>query len=259
MKYKTRVLVEHFAGILSSWPGVECVTLNEAALPDTLDPYFALIMDVFFSSPVPDAKQRCEMYGNDVAAFESSGLHEKDRFLIGDIPVRLEYKSTEKVEELVSIADTETDSLWLVKHSGTYGFYRLAAGKTVFSRTGWIDGIRKRLDALPEAFWAEMRTAAQTKMEHFLSDLGASSFQGDEFHYLVASAGFIKSACLVLFCVNRRFEPSHRAYYKQVLELPMQPERFQAQLENFFDGGSGASMDRRFGLAKLMAKGILGL
>jgi len=259
MKYKTKMLVERFAGILFAWPGVECVTLNEAALPDTLDPYFALILDVFFSSPIPDAQQRCEMFGSDVAAFESSGLNEKDRFLIGDIPVRLEYKSTSKVEELVSIADTSTDSLWLIKHSGTYGFYRLAGGETVFSRTGWIDDIRKRLQKLPDIFWTEMRAAAQSKMEHFLSDLGAASFQGDEFHYLVASAGFIKTACLVLFCVNRRFEPSHRAYYRQVLELPILPERFPAQLENFFAGGPGASMDRRFGLAKLLARGIVGL
>jgi len=259
MKYETRVLVERFAGILSAWPGVECVTLNEAALPDTLDPYFALILDVFFSAPIPDAQQRCEMFGADVVAFESSGLSEKDRFLLGDIPVRLEYKSTKKVEELVSIADTETDSLWLIKHSGTYGFYRLASGKTVFSRAGWLDGIRRRLEKLPDVFWTEMRAAAQSKMEHFLADLGASSFQGDEFHYLVASAGFIKTACLSLFCVNRRFEPSHRAYNKQVIDLPILPERFAAQLENFFSVGPGASMDRRFSLAKLIARGVVGL
>jgi len=258
MKYKTKVLVERFAGILSGWPGVECVTLNEAAMPDTLDPYFALILDVFFSSPVPGAPQRCEMFG-DVAAFESSGLSEKDRFLVGGIPVRLEYKSAAKVEELVSIADSDADSLWLIKHSGTYGFYRLASGEIVFSRSGWLDGIRKRLGKLPDAFWEEMRGAAQSKMEHFLSDLGAAAFQGDEFHYLVASAGFIKTACLALFCANRRFEPSHRAYYRQVLELPALPERFPAQLENFFSGGPGASMDRRHGIAKLLARGIMGL
>jgi len=102
-----------------------------------------------------------------------------------------------------------------------------------------------------------MRGAAQSKMEHFLADLGAASFQGDDFHYLLASAGFIKAACLSLFCANRRFEPSHRAYYKQVLELPLLPEKFPAALENFLDGGTGASMERRFSIAKLIAKGIV--
>jgi len=257
MKYKTRVLVERFAGILSGWPGVECVTLNEAALPDTLDPYFALIMDVFISAPIPGPQERCAAYGDDIAAFESSGRSEKDRFLIGDIPVRLEYKSIRNIEELVSIADTSVDSIWMIKDAGTYAFYRLVNGEIVLSRGKWIKEIRKRLENIGDAFWTEMRGAAQSKMEHFLSDLGAASFQGDEFHYLLSSAGFIKAACLSLFCANRRFEPSHRAYYKQVLELPLLPEKFPGALENFLDGGPGATMERRFSIAKLIAKGIV--
>jgi hypothetical protein len=259
MKYKTRVLVERFIEILSKWPGVQCVTLNEAALADTLDPYFALILDVFFSDSVPNVQERLRLYGSDVAAFESSGQNEKDRFLIGEIPVRLEYKSIKKIDELISIADTNLDSLWLIKDSGTYGFYRLAHGEIVYSKGMWIIDIRGRLENIGDAFWAEMRGAAQSKMEHFLSDLGAASFQGDVFHYLLASAGFIKTACLALFCVNRRFEPSHRAYYKQVLELPVLPVSFRAEIENFLDNDPGDSMERRFRLATLIAKSIVAL
>lgn len=259
MKYKTKILVERFAGIVSQWPGVECITLNEAALPDTLDPYFALILDVFCSAPIPNVEERCRVYGDDVAAFESSSQNEKDRFLIGDIPVRLEYKFTGKIEELVSIADTKQDSLWLIKDSGTYGFYRLAHGEIVFSRNNWMYAIRKRLENLGERFWTEMRGAAQSKMEHFLSDLGAAFFQGDAFHYLIASAGFIKAACLTLFCANQRFEPSHRAYYKQARELPLLPETFSAEFENFLGDEPEMSMERRFTLATLIARGILAL
>ena len=259
MKYKTKMLVERFIEILSKWPGVECVTLNEAALADILDPYYALILDVFFSAPIPGAEERCQIYGNDVAAFESSGQNEKDRFLIGNIPVRLEYKFTGKIEELVSIADTRVDSLWLIKDSGTYGFYRLENGDIVFSRGRWIYDIRKRIENFPDIFWKEMRGAAQSKMEHFLSDLGAASFLGDDFHYLQASAGFIKTACLALFCINRRFEPSHRAYYRQILELPLLPESFPGTFEIFLGREPGDSMERRFSLAKLIAKGIVAL
>ncbi|MCL2127576.1 MAG: DUF4037 domain-containing protein [Treponema sp.] len=257
MKYKTRMLVERFSGILSQWPGVECVTLNEAALADILDPYYALILDVFFSAPIPDASMRSLIYGSDIAAFESTGKDEKDRFLIGEIPVRLEYKFTGKIEELVFIADSKIESLWLIKDSGTYAFYRLANGDIVFSRGRWINDIRKRLGNIGDEFWTEMRGAAQSKMEHFLSDLGAAAFQGDEFHYLLASAGFIKSACLVLFCINHRFEPSHRAYYKQVLELPVLPVDFHAQFENFLGSELGSQMERRFTLAKLIARDIV--
>ncbi|MDR1972403.1 MAG: DUF4037 domain-containing protein [Treponema sp.] len=259
MKYKTKVLAERFAQNLSAWPGIECVTVNEAALSDTLDPYFALILDVFCAEPVPAAEERRRLYGQDVLAFETSPQTVKDRFLIGDIPVRLEYKSTAKVEELVDIADTRLESLWLIKDSGTYGFYRLANGDILFSRTDWIRGIRKRLERLGDSFWEGMRGANQSKMEHFLNDLGAAYLQNDEFHYLLASAGFIKDACLTLFCINRRFEPSHRAYYRQVLELPCLPDSFPAELENFVRQGPEMTMERRYSLAQVIARGIVDL
>jgi hypothetical protein len=257
MKYKTKLLVERFTEILSSWPGVECITVNEAALPDTLDPYFALIMDVFCSASIPGAEERCRQYGDDVAAFESSGQNAKDRFLIVDIPIRLEYKKTKKIEELVNIADTKYESLWLIKDSGTYGFYRLVNCEVIFSRTNWIHEIRERLTRIGDQFWSEMRNAAQSKMEHFLSDLGAACFQNDTFHYLIASAGFIKTACLTLFCINRRFEPSHRAYFKQTCELPVLPDAFSAEFGTFLETGSGVDMASRFHLAKLIAHKIV--
>ena len=257
MKYKTKLLVDRFTNILSLWEGVECITLNEAARPDTLDPYFALILDVFYSAPIPEAEERFRLYGDDVAAFESSGQSEKDRFLIGDIPVRLEYKKTGKIDELINIACTDHESLWFIKDSGTYGFYRLANCEIIFSRSDWIHGIRERLTRIGDQFWIEMRNTVQSKMEHFLSDLGAACFQGDKFHYLIASAGFIKTACLTLFCINKHFEPSHRAYFKQVRELPILPESFSAEFQIFLDNSTAADLDSRFYLAKLIAQKII--
>jgi hypothetical protein len=238
---------------------VECITLNEAALPDTLDPYFALILDIFYAGPIPGPEERRVLYGGDVAAFESSSQSSKDRFLIGDIPVRLEYKSTRQIDELTSIADTRREFLWLIKDAGTYGFYRLAQGEILFNRGGWIEKIRDRLSRLGEDFWRALRDASQSRMEHFLSDLGAALIQGDDFHYLISSSGFIKNACLTLFCINHRFEPSHRAYYKQVIELPVLSGSFPAQLETFLRGGTESTMERRYSLAQLIARGIIAL
>jgi hypothetical protein len=259
MKYKTKILVDRFTSMLADWPGVECVSLNEAALPDTLDPYFALILDVFHSGPIPGAEERHRLYGADVAAFETSTGGDKDRFLIGDLPVRLEYKAADKVEELVSLADTRPERLWLIKDSGTYGYYRLANGEILYRRTDWIQKIRERLLNLDDPFWSRIRDAHQSKMEHFLGDLGAALIQGDDFYYLISASGFIKTACLTLFCINRRFEPSHRAYYKQVLELPVLPESFPAQFETFLRNEAGMTTERKYSLAQLMAKGILAL
>ena len=262
MKYKTKLLVDRLAGIISKWPRVECISLNEAALPDTLDPYFALILDIYYDGSIPNSDERLLLYGGDVAAFESSGGRSgenKDRFLIGDLPVHLEYKPLKLIEERVDIADSRLDSLWLIKDSGTYGFYRLANGELIFSRTDWIRTVRQKIERLGDEFWQGMRMAHESKMVHFLSDLGAAAIQGDDFNYLISAAGFIKNACLSLFCINRRFEPSHRAYYKQVIELPILPASFRAEFDTFLRQDSGVKMERNFSLAQLIARGIVAL
>ncbi|MDR2701594.1 MAG: DUF4037 domain-containing protein [Spirochaetaceae bacterium] len=257
MKYKTEKLVERFASLLSQWPEVECIVLNEAAEPDTLDPYFAVILDVYYNGTIPGSAKRKEMYGPDIAAFESSGGGNKDRFLAENLPVRLEFKDTKKTEELTAIIESRKGDLWLLKDSGTYGYYRLAQGELLFSRTGWIKQIRSKLLSLNDEFWLLMRDAVQSKMEHSLSDLGAALFNDDEFHYLISSAFFIKYACLNLFCINRHFEPSHRAYYKQVLEMPVLPESFAAELETFLR--EGETRERKYNIAQLIGRKIIAL
>jgi len=259
MKYKTKQLAERFVSLLSEWPEVECISLNEAADSDTLDPYFALILDVYYSGTIPDPEKRKKMYGPDAAIFESSRDGAKDRFLVGNMPVRLEFKNTKKIEELAVIAESRPDDFWLLKDSGTYGYYRLAHGEVLFSRTGWIDKIRNKLLNLNDEFWRLMRDAVQSKMEHSLSDLGAALINNDEFYYLISSALFIKNACLTLFCINRRFEPSHRAYYKQVLELPVQPDSFPGFLETFIRENTEFTMERKYNIAQLLTRSIISL
>jgi hypothetical protein len=259
MKYKTKLLVDRFTSIVSAWDGVDCVTVNEAALPDTLDPYFALILDIYYREPIPGPEERQSLFGEDLDAFETSARGNKDRFLIGNIPVRLEYKSVRRIEELISIADTRLENLWLIKDKGTYGFYRLSNGEVIFSRNDWIKDMRLRLKNLEDEFWQNMRTAHTAKMEHFLSDLGAAVMQGDDFFYLLSAAGFIKNACLTLFCINKRFEPSHKAYYRHAMELKELPDSFKAYFETFLRTDSDTSMERKFSIAQHIAKGIISL
>ncbi|MDR1955959.1 MAG: DUF4037 domain-containing protein [Treponema sp.] len=259
MKYKIQMLAERFTGVLSQWPEVECVSLTESAQEDPLDPYFALILDVFYRGAIPDPEARCRWYGDDVVGFETSGGIYKDRFLIKGLPIRLEYKATQQIDTVVSLVSTGLESLWLIKDSGTYGFYRLIQGELLFCRTDWIEQIRGRLLKLDDAFWVRMRQIYQAKMEHLLHDLGAAFFQGDDFNYLVSSALFIKTVCLTLFCVNHRFEPSHRAYYTQVLELPVLPESFRAQLATFLRGEPELTNERKYSLAQRIARNIVAL
>lgn len=259
MKHKTKLLVDRLVSTISSWPTIECISLNEAATPDTLDPYFALILDVYYQDRIPSAEERVSAYGQDVVAFETSRQTNKDRFLIGDFPIRIEYKDVKKVDELVTIADSRLDQLWLIKDSGTYGFYRLVHGDILYQKNSWIQEIRSRLKHLGDPFWIQMREAHQSKMEHFLSDLGAALIQGDNFHYLISSAGFIKNACEVLFCINHRFEPSHRGFYEQVKTLSKLPDEFVSRFESFLATDSEMTAERKYGLAQLIARSIIAL
>ncbi|GHU41457.1 hypothetical protein FACS1894190_09580 [Spirochaetia bacterium] len=257
MNYKVKELIEKFTAVLSRWDGIECITLNEAAIPTTLDPYFALILDVFRSGDIPSPKERLKQYGDIASAFETTGS--KDRFLVGDIPVRFEFKSTKEEDELVTIASEKHESLWLIKNAGTYGFYRLANGEILFSRGDWINKVRSKLSSLSNVFWKTMRLANQSKMEHFLSDLGAALIRDDDFFYLISESGFIKYACMTLFSINKKFEPSHRAYYKKVTGLPVVGETFCANLEAYLKNSEDMTPERRFSIAQVIAKEIITL
>lgn len=259
MKRKVKQIADIFVKEISAWSAVECIALNEAALPDTLDPYFALILDVYFNGDIPGPDQRKNSYGESIAAFETSALRNKDRFLYNGLPVRIEYKAVDKISEIVEIAHSRTDQLWLIKDSGTYMFYRIARGEILYQRGHWISDIRARLENLPDEFWIQMRDAHQSKMEHFLSDLGAAMMQGDDFYYLISSAGFIKNACVLLFCVNKRFEPSHRGFSEQVKKLEILPADFIGRFESFLRPDSEMTPERKHGIAQLIAKSLVSI
>jgi hypothetical protein len=257
VKYKAKVLVEKYVALISTWDGVECVTLNEAAFPDTIDSYFALIMDVFYTGEIPSPAERLELYGAEAAAFESTG--NKDRFLVDGLPLRFEFKSVKRMDELLASAVKGFDTMLPIRDNGTYAFYRLAEGEILFSRGDWLANLRKRLLKLSEEFWKVMRHLSQSKMEHFLSDMGAALIQDDDFFYLVSAAGFVKEACLALFCVNKKFEPSNKQYHKQVLELKILPPSFHARLDTFLRTDAESTMERRYSAAQIIAIGIISL
>ena len=258
MKPKVRELADRILAVITAWDSVECVCLNEAATADTLDPYFALILDVYYTDGIPSTAQRAAAFP-DNAAFETSPTNSKDRFLVGDLPVRIEYKRVSRIEEQVGYAERSGSELWKIRDSGTYVFYRLLNGIPLYQRGEWLASIKTRLGALADDFWVRMRSFYQSSMEHYLSDLGASLPQEDSFNYLVSSASFIKYACSALFMENGRFEPSHRAYFDQVTRLPTLPEGFAGRFESYLRADSELPPDRKYEIAKLIARSIVGL
>lgn len=258
MKPKVKELADVLVQSLSLWETVECICLNEAAAVDTLDPYFALILDVYTRGDIPPVHVRKSMYPVH-SVFETSPTGTKDRFMVGELPVRIEFKTINRIEELTTIALRAGSDLWKIRGSGTYVFYRLVHCKLLFQKTEWLSGITDQLSQLPDSFWVEMRSFYQSTMEHFLSDLGSSIIQDDPFHYMVSAASFIKYACAVLFMENGEFEPSHRGYLSRVNSLQTIPDDFLGRFESFLRPDSELPPDRKYALAKLIARSIVSL
>ncbi len=258
MKPKVRELADKLVASISSWDMVECICLNEAGTTDTLDPYFALILDVYIHGAAPAAAQRTSAYPAH-SLFETSPTGSKDRFMVGELPVRIEYKKVERIEELTGIALRAGADLWKIRDSGTYVFYRLVHCRALFQRTSWFVDLVGTLSGLSDGFWVQMRSFYQSTMDHFLADLGASIVQDDPFHYLISASSFIKYACAVLFMENGQFEPSHRGYLEQVASLTTLPDDFTGRFESFLRPDSELPPSRKYEIAKLIARSIVSL
>jgi hypothetical protein len=256
MKEKVKNLRDKLVQAMAQWKNLECILVNADAEVDILDPYFALILDVFYKDEVPTPAERIAAYGKNIVALEMSVI--KDRFFDGDIPVHLDFKSCARIESITA-QTTENNSGTARSDTGTYGYYRLLYGTIAFNRTGWIQHIQKTLSTPCDDFWKRSRDTAQTKMEHHLSDMGASQMKDDNFFVALSLANFVKNACRTLFCINKHFEPSPKAFYEQVLKLPILPDAFEAQLETMLFFGDNWSPKRCYALAKTLAKSIVAL
>jgi hypothetical protein len=261
MKKKIESLTKSLVTLLSSWGVVECVTLAEHSESDVLDPNFALVLDVYYRGAIPPAEIRQASFSSvlgDPGAFESAAATMKDRFFIEGLPVRVEYKPVQRLEDFLG-HELDRDIVWVLKNSGTYMFYRLLRSRVLFDRSGWIESMRKKLESLPEAFWNELHDAFLSKMEHYLSDLGAAAVLDDGFFYTESSAGFLRNAAAALFMANKRFEPSHRLVDAQLRELSRVPDDFFARWDTFLRVDIDMTRSQKYKVAELMARSLFAL
>lgn len=255
MEQKVEGLIEFLKNTISGWHRVECITTDARAEADVMDPYFALVIDVYCRGKVPSAEVRQTAFG-DPGAFESSAGRTKDRFFLKEIPIRIEYKDVSHMNKLVG---TPTRQIRILKNSGTYPFYRLQKNKVIFDASGWIGGIREELERFPEDAWESLRDSFSFKMEHYLSDMGAASFSGDKFFHLLSVSGFMRYAAASVFMFNRRFEPSHREFEEQLRALPRLPESFMHLWDLILEKEREVPDDKRFELARILARGVFSL
>jgi hypothetical protein len=263
MKRKVERLANSITEAVSSWESVECVTLGEHSESDVLDPYFALVIDVYLRGAPPPAERRQADFTaalGQPGAFESSVSRSKDRFFIEELPVRVEYKNIEMIGQVIERAKgPDAEFVWVIKNSGTYMFYRLQNSKVLYQKSDWIDRVRRGIEEFSPAFWEGLRDACQSKMEHYLSDLGAASCSDDDFFYSVSLAGFVRYTAASLFMANRRLEPSHRAISEKLLALPKLPEDFLGRWKSLLKPDPEMNGMQKYKLAELIALSVIKL
>ncbi len=252
MRKKTEELALRLSKGVAASERIQAVLLCEASESDILDPYFSLVLDVYYDGALPTAAARKASYGA-VDALESSDDPAKDRFLADGLPVRVEYKRVDDVKAWIRLAKAGSA---VGREIGTYVFYRLANSRVLFDRNAWIESARGDCADFPAEFWRAMRSVYQPKMEHHLEDLAAATMTKDGFFRAISLGGFLRNAALTLLMINRRFEPSTRVMSEQLAALERLPEGFRGRWDTLVRENGGPA-DRAAEVARLLAAEIV--
>lgn len=253
MNQKVDRICSRITETVSAWDSVRALSLMDFISSETFDPYFFISIDVYFNGELPDFEKR-KAFFPDAIAFEASRAKQKDRFLINDLPVRLEYKQMFMIDDMVSSYTAYEDKF---RYNGTYGLYRLQNGRVQYDPDGWITGMRKKLDSLENSFWRFLFSIFRGTTEHFFGDLNAAAMKGDRYFFTISSAGFIQNLVRLLFAVNRRFEPSGRQVFGTVYDLDVLPEGFSGRFESFLRNDGQISLEKKTEVAELLVTSII--
>jgi hypothetical protein len=240
---------------LAACPETECVTIGSAAEMDVLDPYFSLVMDVFWRGAPPDEETRRRIYANsETLELDTTAI--KDRLIIDGLPVHIDYKS---VDDTSNFLKGDNAIVRMLHETGTHRLYRLKNNLVLFDRSGWIMEIRAKLDHLPASLWEDIASAFARKIEHSLSDFNATVLREDDFFYTVTLGNFSRFVVSFIFALNREFEPPHRFVSERILRLPTLPDDFTGRWETLLRHEVELTPSRKCEIAKLIAKSCLDL
>ncbi len=255
MKTKVKNAVDLITGVIQSWNGVHAIVLQHFAEKEVYDPNFSVTLDVFRSGSIPTHEERSSAFVG-AQYFESSRTNSKDRFMLGELPVRISYKDTNRVDAVIGALGTDS---WLSMERGTYLFHRIVTGTLVWSRGDWITGVMAKLDDLPDSFWITWNESCHRRIDHFLGDMGAAVFKDDPLYFQLSLSGFLKAVVESLCAVNRVFEPGPRDYTSSLALFEVLPEGFWANWQSLLREDGELPGERKREIADLLARGIFAL
>jgi hypothetical protein len=257
MQRKVEAISQQLSGALAAWPEVEAVVLGEAAESRVLDPYFAIPLDVYHRGELPAGAERRARFGSP-AAFETvTGQPSlQDRFLLGELPVRVRYQEAGRFEELLGRIEARH---WVFHDSSPGLFHRLAHGQPLFVRSAWLQECRKRLLGLPEHYWTTLVEGSQRAFSYALTDMQASALRDDALFFNLSLAQFLRAMGSFLFALNRRFEPGPRLLSRRLAGLERLPDGFAGRFESLLREGPELDRERKCEIAGLLARSALAM
>lgn len=248
-------IINSIADVITSWKGVDALTSMEFLAEETFDPYFFISLDIYYSNEIPEFEERRSFFPEAIA-FESSRAHFKDRFLLHDVPVRLEYKKLETYRDMLT---NFTQYERQYRGSGTYGLYRIEHARVHHDPDRKFAELREQAEKPSSDFWRFLYNIFRGTSVHFLGDLSAAALKDDHYFFLFSSSGFLHNFIRLLFTVNKRYECSGRQVYKDVFTLNILPENFVGRFETFLRSDGGISLEKKAEVAELLTTSVIGM
>jgi hypothetical protein len=255
MKRKVRRIAGNLAERLAHVEGVQAVLLGEAADIEVFDPYFTIDIDVYTSGAPPSMEARRTLLPG-MDAFETSPVTAVDRFLLEELPVSVHYVRSADVDRMLLRV---VEQNWVFHEPGTNPLYRIERGEVLYSRGTWLEEARAALAHVPAQFWWQARLRAFSLAERALSDLGAAAHRADPLFFTMSASRLARCVASFLFAVNRRFEPSDRMLAEQIATLPVLPDGFVGQLDNFVRPIGDIALEARREIAQHIVKSLIPL
>lgn len=250
---RPQTALDKVTAVLKTWESVNGVAAMDFA-DDIWDPNFFLSLDVYTTQDIPELADRRAAFGF-AGGFQSSQTKLKDRFFVGEIPVRLIYKRCARFDELFAIIANDEYFQW---DRGTYQLYRLIHSKILWDPNKWIANKRREFATTGDRFWQALLNEGKSQLENYLNDIGAAAVLNDRMFFTLGLASYFKSLSLCLFSLNRELEPSARFISSQLPQLRYLPDAFSTLMDSLLGMGHD-ELERRHDVAKLLTKRVIAL
>jgi hypothetical protein len=136
--------------------GMSAVLLGDTFDMEVYDPYFTIDLDVYHHGNLANVQERKKLLQNP-ELFESPPQYPVDRFLVNNLPVLINYKRINRINDIFRrIARHE----WVFRKATTNVLYRLKHGEILYTKNDWINTVRKRFAKIPGDFWDNILTSA---------------------------------------------------------------------------------------------------